>query len=75
LIAVTHGRRAAVEQVFKRFLTEAQGSLGQDHERIRKSVVGLETALAAEMAPPRPDRYSVLRSHARAIVAEWLEKN
>lgn len=65
----------AVAELFTGFVKEMQESLGDDRERIRSRLTGLQFELAMQTLQPRADRLSDLRDHARELVKDWLLRN
>jgi hypothetical protein len=65
----------AVADLFARFVKETQESLGDDRERIRSRLTGLQFELTKQTLQPRADRFSDLRDHARELVKDWLLRN
>lgn len=65
----------AVAGLFARFLKEAHESLGNDRERVRSRLTGLQFELTKQTLQPRADRLAELRDHARELVTDWLRQN
>lgn len=65
----------AVAELFAQFAKETQESLGDDRERIRSRLTGLQFELSKQTRQPRADRFSDLRDHARDLVKDWLLRN
>jgi len=70
-----NNQKAAVGQVFERFLREADYTLGGDRQRIRVLVAQLELELMQQALPARSDSFADLRDHARSLIEDWLSKN
>jgi hypothetical protein len=66
---------AAVADLFAQFLEEARQSLGDDPQRMRSRLTGLQFELTKQALPPRDDRVTDLREHASKLVKDWLLKN
>ena len=65
----------AVAELFARFVKDMQESLGDDGERIRSRLAGLQFELTKQTSQPRADRFSDLRNHACELVKDWLLTN
>jgi len=68
-------QKDAVRKVLARFLGEARETLGSDQEPIRSWLEGVKLELDKQALQPRADRFTDLRDHARALVADWLREH
>jgi hypothetical protein len=65
----------AVAELFARSLEEARQLLGEDRERMRSWLTGLQFELTKQVSSPRDDHFAGLREHASKLVKDWLLKN